>query len=91
MPKACYRPYSKGRNSDGVIFTHSPVQRSTLFITGNCLTRPLLPSVGYYSTQGSRSNTPATQLVTLLYSTQGSHYSTHYSTQEVAGVTNISS
>ena len=42
-------------------------------------------SVGYYSTQSSGNNTPATQ---------GSHYSTHYSTQklitltqEVAGVT----
>ena len=51
-------------------------------------------SVEYYSTQGSESN--ILLLKSLLYSTQGSHYSllyseTHFSTQEVAGVTKISS
>ena len=53
-------------------------------------------SVGFYSTQGSGSNTPATQLVTLLYSRKPLLYSllhseTHFSTQEVAVVTKISS
>ena len=53
-------------------------------------------SVGYYSTQGSGSNTPTTQLIISLYSRKPLLYSllyseTHYSTQEVAGVTTISS
>ena len=49
-------------------------------------------NVEYYSTQGSGSNTPATELVTLLYSRKSLLYSeTHYSTQKVAGVTKISS
>ena len=53
-------------------------------------------SVGNYSTQGSGSNTPATQLVILFYARKQLLYSllyseTHYSTQEVAGVTTISS
>ena len=51
-------------------------------------------SVGHYSTQSSGSNTPATQLITLLYSKMPLLYSllyseTHYSTQKVAGVTEI--